>query len=339
MKCKAKDVIFIILVAFYMIITIAHCFFNKSDFNKVISTKILFAHFYSFTVFFGCIVALISLFMLILILCKNGYKNLSVLLWSLMLVTSLLLIAFSTNTKSCDVSDKNSRIKIVEWNMENKLEDKGIYKIFREFDADVAVFPELEGYHKGEPANDRLKKVFESVGIDYDKYEVFTSIPTSGNIAAVTIVTKKSFSRYIDTKKTLMTTFGTLYLKSVDKDKPDIIGLHTAPPLLGLMSDWKRDLNIISEDIIKNNSKAIIMGDFNATLRHGALNNITTHEDVLDYSSVFKRGTWHSHMPMWISTPIDHILIPKDTYCVKKVDILNLGESDHRAIFVEISNL
>lgn len=78
------------------------------------------------------------------------------------------------------------------------------------------------------------------------------------------------------------------------------------------------------------------MGDFNATLRRGALNNITTHEDVLDYSSVFKRSTWHSHIPMWISTSLDHILIPKDTYCVKKVDTLNLGESDHRAIFLEI---
>jgi len=59
-----------------------------------------------------------------------------------------------------------------------------------------------------------------------------------------------------------MTTFGTLYLKSVDKDKPDIIGLHTAPPLFGLMSDWKRDLNIISEDIIKKQFKSNNNGRF-----------------------------------------------------------------------------
>lgn len=34
-----------------------------------------------------------------------------------------------------------------------------------------------------------------------------------------------------------MTQFGTIYLKSIDKDMPDIIRLHTAPPLLGLMSN------------------------------------------------------------------------------------------------------
>lgn len=64
---------------------------------------------------------------------------------------------------------------------------------------------------------------------------------------------------------------------------------------------------------------------------------ITTHEDVLDYLSRFRRGTWHSNFPIWMSTSIDHILIPKDTYRVKKVDVLKLRESDHRAIFVEIS--
>lgn len=115
-----------------------------------------------------------------------------------------------------------------------------------------------------------------------------------------------------------MTQFGTIYLKSTNEDMPDIIGLHTAPPLLGFMSNWNRDLNVISSNIILDNPKAIIIGDFNATLRHGALNHITTHEDVLDYLSRFRRGTWHSRLPIWMSTSIDHVLIPKDTCRVKK---------------------
>lgn len=312
-------------------------FFFSTNFNKILSTKVIVAHFYSFTVLFGCVIGLTSAVALVLRIHKNGYKNLSFWLWGLALITSAVLIVFGINpTKNTDIYTDNN-IKIVEWNVENKLEGKDIYKIFGEFDADIAVFPELEGYYKGDPADNRLKELFETIHIDYSKYEVFTSAPTSGDIAPVTLVTKKSFSKYIDTKQSLMTQFGTIYLKSTNEDMPDIIGLHTAPPLLGFMSNWNRDLNVISSNIILDNPKAIIIGDFNATLRHGALNHITTHEDVLDYLSRFRRGTWHSRLPIWMSTSIDHVLIPKDTCRVKKVDVLKLGESDHRAIFVEIS--
>lgn len=337
MKCRWKSIVFVVIVAFYMLITITHCFFSRTNFNKILSAKVIFAHFYSFTVLFGCVIALVLVVALALTVYKHGYKNLYFCLLSLALITSVILIVFGVNpTKNIDTHEGNT-IKIVEWNVENELESKSIYKIFGEFDADIMVFPELEGYYKGDPANNRLKELFKSINIAYDKYEVFTSIPTSGNIAPVTIVIKKSFSKYIDTNQSLMTQFGTIYLKSIDKDMPDIIGLHTAPPLLGLMSNWNRDLNVISSNIVESNPKAIILGDFNATLRHGALNSITTHEDVLDYLSRFRRGTWHSNFPIWMSTSIDHILIPKDTYRVKKVDVLKLRESDHRAIFVEIS--
>ena len=340
MKCRWKNIVFLVIVAFYMLITITHCFFSRTNFNKFLSTRVIFAHFYSFTVLFGSVIVLVSVVALALIGYKRGYKNLYFFLWSLVLITSVILIIFGVNPtkniKNINMHEGNT-IKIVEWNVENKLESKSIYKIFGEFDADIVVFPELEGYYKGDPANNRLKEVFKSINIDYDKYEVFTSKLTSGNIAPVTVVIKKSFSKYIDTKQSLMTQFGTIYLKSIDKDMPDIIGLHTAPPLPGLMSNWNRDLNIISSYIVKSNPKAIILGDFNATLRHGELNSITTHEDILDYLPRFRRGTWHSIFPICISTSIDHILIPKDIYRVKKVDVLKLGESDHRAIFTEIS--
>ncbi len=337
MKYRGKSIIFAVIVVFYMLITITHCFFSRTNFNKILSTKIIFAHFYAFPILFGCVIGLILIVALAFTIYKYGYKKLHFYLLSLALITSVMLIVFGVNPTKNLATYEGETIKIVEWNTENKLEGKSIYKIFGEFDADIVVFPELEGYYKGDPANTRLKDLFKSINIDYDKYEVFTSKPKYGNIAAVTVVIKKSFSKYIDTNQRLETHFGTIYLKSIDIDTPDIIGLHTAPPLPGLMSDWNRDLNVISSNIVKNNPKAIIIGDFNATLRHGAMNDITTHEDILDYLPRFKRGTWPSNFPMWISTSIDHILIPKDTYRVKWVDILKLGESDHRAIFVEIS--
>ena len=82
------------------------------------------------------------------------------------MITSAVLIVFGVNpTKNTDIYTDNN-IKIVEWNVENKLEGKDIYKIFGEFDADIAVFPELEGYYKGDPADNRLKELFETIHID-----------------------------------------------------------------------------------------------------------------------------------------------------------------------------
>ena len=166
----------------------------------------------------------------------------------------------------------NKTIKLVEWNVTNNINKSNIQEIFGEFDADIAVFPELEGYEKGDKSNKRLADLFKKANIDFDKYEAYISEPSEVNISPVSIY-----------KETPMTRSGTVYLSSKDKTKPPIIGLHTAPPLIGLMSIWERDLNLIA-DISCDNKESIIIGDFNATMKHGCLNNIKTHLDVLEYA-------------------------------------------------------
>ena len=177
----------------------------------------------------------------------------------------------------------NKSIKLVEWNVTNNINKSNIQEIFGEFDADIAVFPELEGYEKGDKSNKRLADLFKKANIDFDKYEAYISEPSEGNISPVTVVIKKDFGEYSIYKETPMTRSGTVYLSSKDKTKPPIIGLHTAPPLIGLMSIWERDLNLIA-DISCDNKESIIIGDFNATMKHGCLNNIKTHLDVLEYA-------------------------------------------------------
>lgn len=105
-----------------------------------------------------------------------------------------------------------------------------------------------------------------------------------------------------------MTRFGTLYLSSTAKNSPNIIGLHAASPLPGLMSMWQRDIDL-NEDISNNKQDSIIIGDFNATIRHGSLNNIKTHLAVLEYVSKFNSGTWNTNIPSIFRIRIDHILI------------------------------
>lgn len=133
-----------------------------------------------------------------------------------------------------------------------------------------------------------------------------------------------------------MTIFGTVYLESLNSDRPDLIAVHTAPPLFSLMNLWKRDLELISE-FAHSNPDAILIGDFNATMKHGSLSKIQTHSDVLNYSSRWNRGTWNQKLPAFFRTPIDHVLIP-DQYRVVSAETRVLPGSDHAGIFTEIQH-
>ena len=224
---------------------------------------------------------------------------------------------------------------MVEWNAANNINEKNIKDIFGKFDTDIAVFPELDGYEKGDKSNKRLADLFNKANIDFERYWIFISDPTEGSIAPVTIVIKKTLGNYNICKKTPMTMYGTLYLSSTSKNSPSIIGLHTAPPLPELMSFWQRDLDLIT-NISNNNQDSIIIGDFNATMKHGSLNNIKTHKDVLEYASKFNSGTWNTSIPPIFRTRIDHILIPDNKYNVRSAEIKKYPNSDHLCVLAEI---
>jgi len=172
----------------------------------------------------------------------------------------------------------------------------------------------------------------------FEKYKAYISEPTEGSIAPVTIVIKRTVGTYYVLKDTPMTRFGTVYLLPTSENSPPIIGLHTAPPLIGLMGMWQRDLNLI-EEIANHNKDSIIIGDFNATMKHGNLNDIKTHIDALEYASKFNSGTWNRNILSFFRSRIDHILIPIDKYCVKSVDIQNYKNSDHLCIYTEIQEI
>ncbi|WP_314024029.1 endonuclease/exonuclease/phosphatase family protein [Filifactor alocis] len=337
-----KHIIFGTLFLIYMIIVFSYSFFQKSNLNKVLSTKIFLLHLYSFSIIFGFIISIISVVILIVMLYMNrySYRNILFMGWIGILILSVILIIFGSDTKTKGSTlNTTHTVKIVEWNTANNIDGKNIYTIFGEFDADIAVLPELEGYEKGDISQQRLKDLFSAANLDFGKYESFVSLSTEGSIAPVTIIIKKGRCQFSNNKKVPMTRFGTIYLKSDSEQIPSIVGLHTAPPLPGLIDIWKKDLELISYDIVKEQPDAIIIGDFNATMRHGALNDIITHEDVLNSLSIYNRGTWNVKLPYFFRTSIDHILIPKNQYLVKNIEVKNLYNSDHMAIFAEIQRI
>ena len=326
---------------FYFVLIFIHAVIPKSNINQYLSTKPVLAHFYAFPLLIGSAAALVSVLRLLFIFYKNGVKHcrknsMAILQCSIIILSGLFSI-FTCDLKKNSMEFRSEKtFKIVEWNACNNFHEEAANLIFKEYDADIAVFPELGGYNKGEPAEERVKDIFSNMDLEAEDYQIFSSEEVEGNIAPVTIITKKSSGAYSGHEQEPTTFFGTVYLNS-NNTLPDIIGVHTAPPLPGLMNIWRRDLNLIAEDISVNHPESIIVGDFNATLRHGDLNHIDTHEDALSYLSGFERGTWKTDLPVCFRTAIDHILLPKDKYSVKNIEVIDLSGSDHAAVFAEIA--
>lgn len=339
---KKRDIVFCIFLMIYVILGCSYAFFSEYKLNKILTTKFGFAHLYSFFTMICFVMIVFSLLALVIILFKNGFK-LKFEMANTILISSIVFSMFfifgGTGTdKISETNSDNRTIKLVEWNVADNINETNIRDIFGEFDTDIAVFPELEGYEKGDNSNRRLIDLFKKADVDFEKYEVYISEPTEGGIAPVTIVIKRAFDSYNVYKKTPMTRFGTVYLSPRTKGNPSIIGLHTAPPLPGLMSIWQNDLDLIS-DLSSHNQDSIIIGDFNATMKHGSLNNIKTHVDVLEHAPKFNSGTWNINIPLPFRTRIDHILIPNNKYSVKSIEIKAYSNSDHLCVFAEIQDL
>ena len=253
------------------------------------------------------------------------------------LLVSLTLLVFGTDKTASVTSNNTNTLKLVTWNVANQLEAEHLKQIFSSFNTDIAIFPELDSNAQEGQENQKIKILFQQAGLSIEDYDVFTSPPTDSGIAPVTVIIKKSYGFYTKAETFHTTRFGTIVLHSRKQNLPDIIALHTAPPLPGLMEVWKQDLHIIHNQLASKYPKAIIAGDFNATMRHGALAKINSHRDALNVLPPFERGTWNSQSPKLFNATVDHILLPKNHYYVKDLDIVSFQNSDHRCIFTEIT--
>lgn len=323
-------------------VVLIYTFGNKTALNVSLSTKFGFAQFYAFPILFGAIGTFCSLAVIVLLICRTEQRNTFFCInFSMCALLAVSFAAYATSGSDSRRTTADEHLgktfKFVEWNALDSLDKDSAKTVFCDFDADVAVFPELGGYSKGESASRRIQDIFKECGVDADLYDVFSSPPTAGSIAPVTVIVKKAFASYEVKTKNDMTMYGTVYLSSPAEEIPDIIGLHTSPPLPGMMSIWERDIDLITE-LTGTHKNAIIAGDFNATLRHGSLNLIADHYDALETLSVFKRGTWPVKLPALFRASIDHILLP-ECYSVKNAETRSLSGSDHAAIFAELYSL
>ena len=331
----SKKLIFISFLILFTIPIIAYSFFPSSNLNIWLSTKPILAQIYAFPLATATMASLLSFLYFSLSFYK---KKKQILFYSgIFLLVSLTLLVFGTDKTASVTSNNTNTLKLVTWNVANQLEAEHLKQIFSSFNTDIAIFPELDSNAQEGQENQKIKILFQQAGLSIEDYDVFTSPPTDSGIAPVTVIIKKSYGFYTKAETFHTTRFGTIVLHSRKQNLPDIIALHTAPPLPGLMEVWKQDLHIIHNQLASKYPKAIIAGDFNATMRHGALAKISSHRDALNVLPPFERGTWNSQSPKLFNATVDHILLPKNHYYVKDLDIVSFQNSDHRCIFTEIT--
>ncbi|MFE6282728.1 endonuclease/exonuclease/phosphatase family protein [Streptomyces sp. NPDC057877] len=114
---------------------------------------------------------------------------------------------------------------------------------------------------------------------------------------------------------------------------------HPMPPVPGQLDLWRRDLGALRDFAADHRDSAtIIAGDFNASQDHAAFRRIL---DTGLYDAARLRGddrtpTWPARTAPAFGVQIDHVLVSEE-FSVREVRFLDLAESDHRALLVDVT--
>ncbi len=129
-----------------------------------------------------------------------------------------------------------------------------------------------------------------------------------------------------------------------DGSGPTLVAGHAAPPFPGLMARWNSGLRWLAERCAEDN--IVVMGDFNATLDHfSSLSSQDTHvgdcRDAAHSLGGGALGTWPSFLPMFLGSPIDHVVASSDWKFsgYRVVTELDGQGSDHRALLVRLQHV
>ncbi len=134
------------------------------------------------------------------------------------------------------------------------------------------------------------------------------------------------------------TAHGAVRAEPADGDGPILLAVHPISPHAPgrAMDSWRADLRAVTEPC-RSESDVIIAGDFNATLDHAPMRDIGTCVDASVEGGVGGVATWPAQLPRLVGAHIDHILVDGEHYVVDDAAVLDVGDSDHRAVVAHVS--
>ncbi|MBV7363228.1 endonuclease/exonuclease/phosphatase family protein [Actinomycetaceae bacterium TAE3-ERU4] len=236
-------------------------------------------------------------------------------------------------------------IRVLSWNTQSQAKDEDMKILLAKYRPDVIFLPETSSYEKnGITSLTSLSEDGKKIMRDYTIFSEGGSDNGFGEIAATTVAVHKRLGQYQRGQK-VETTFWSVHLVPAPNNPlkdptgealPELLSVHTAPPVPGLMGKWNKDLNTVIGVVEESKNHLIAGGDFNATLRHGVFNQRKLARDVQqEVGGSEPAGTWPSTFWEYAASPIDHILINRNLQA-QNFQIVKVGSSDHRAIFSEI---
>lgn len=129
-------------------------------------------------------------------------------------------------------------------------------------------------------------------------------------------------------------TLGGLTLDPRGHDGPVLAAVHTYPPIPGLnpASRWRAEVR--AAVAVCEDSGGIVAGDFNATGRQVERSGLESCANATGVLGLGHRGTWPASWPAVLGSPIDHQLFDETSLRAVSGAIVDVENSDHRAIVV-----
>lgn len=256
-------------------------------------------------------------------------RSLQYVVWCLVGI-SLVFIPFGLPQLGVSPTSQAQRsLIIVTYNSGGTFAPADLNEILEEGTPDIIVLPETSAYD--------AKRAIESIGYGGEIFDTphsgFTAA-YSGQIAPTTIIVSQRLG-HAHLSSAPATTFGTVAIEFTDDALPLLVGVHTAPPLPGLMEAWRGDLERLVAFGENATRSTILAGDFNATTRHSAMASRYHLLDSQESCRTKQVGTWPANVNEVLRTPIDHILVTSDLR-TEGCQAFSVGRSDHLAYKTDV---
>lgn len=168
-------------------------------------------------------------------------------------------------------------------------------------------------------------------------YQVFASTSQKPHIAPTLTLVSDRLGSY--TAQEVPMTFGALLLtpENPASGQPQLLAVHTAPPVPAYMQQWRDDLATIDRLARDEENLGLIAGDFNATLLHGSLASYAGAGSLLGVDAALAtdqvEGTWPVGGVLGMKSPIDRVIVLQGPPAGgEEVTYQQVGESDHLAV-------
>ena len=328
--CRYKTIHIVMIVLACVCLVVVAC--PSSWLGRELSTVIVLAQLLAFPYILGVgiLVTSVAIILAHLSWTRGPLALASIVMWAVVALAFFVFPYGLVPHPATPPTAKQQRVlSVVTFNAGSTLTETGFQQINSNFEPDVLVLPETSAAE--------ISRTLDVTGYDGTVFETpgvgFTQT-YNGLIAPTTVVVSNKLGKVRPTIGP-ETSFGTVAIRFDDAALPIVVGVHTAPPLPGLMGAWEEDLERVVHFGDSSEEPMLIAGDFNATLRHGALANRSRLIDAQELCSRWGMGTWDSRTPGILRTPIDHILVTSGIY-VSSCQVAQIGRSDHLAFGAQI---